>query len=341
MKLSICIPTYNRAKYLVKNINIIICQINKLNLKNSIEICISDNASTDSTEEDVNLLISTFIDNKISYRRSDINLGPDWNYIYAMKMAKGEYSILWGDDDFFKEQALITIFELIDKYPSVSLFLTNRSCIDGNGNYLFEQIFVNESVESLLIDFCNENEVKLYFLAAQDIACLFSFISSIIYKTSILYEREFDESYIGSQYAFTYYWWTHLLNGNKLFYKKVSYIDCTINVSQAWGNGVSRVLVDYNGYIFIANKLELDKILKNAFLSVINQSHKITTLYYLLINERKLFLDKLYPLLIESGMSSRELDSLVMFTTKSSLCKNLIKRIFPPFLLTIVKSKNK
>lgn len=341
MRLSICIPTYNRTKYLVKNINIILRQINELNLNNDVEICISDNASTDSTEVDVNALIYSFIENKISYRKNDRNLGPDWNYIYAMKMAKGEYSILWGDDDFFKEQALITIFELINKYPAVSLFLTNRSCIDGNGNYLFEQIFVNESVESLLIDFCNDNEAKLYFFAAQDIACLFSFISSIIYKTSILNEREFDESYIGTQYAFTYYWWTHLLNGNKLFYKKVSYIDCTINVSQAWGNGVSRVLVDYNGYIFIANKLELDKIFKKAFLSVINQSHKITTLYYLLINERKLFLNKLYPLLVECGMSNKELDYLVMFTSKSSLCRNLIKRVLPPFLLTIFKSKNK
>ncbi|EBH2219729.1 glycosyltransferase, partial [Salmonella enterica] len=48
MLISFCIPTYNRKEYLEELLNSINNQ-EKFNL--DIEICISDNASTDGTEE--------------------------------------------------------------------------------------------------------------------------------------------------------------------------------------------------------------------------------------------------------------------------------------------------
>ena len=50
IKLSICIPTYNRDKLLEETLNSIIRQANSNNIE-KFEICVSDNASTDSTDE--------------------------------------------------------------------------------------------------------------------------------------------------------------------------------------------------------------------------------------------------------------------------------------------------
>ena len=49
MKLSICIPTYNRAKHLTNCLNSIILCGSQSTLK--FQVCISDNHSTDETEE--------------------------------------------------------------------------------------------------------------------------------------------------------------------------------------------------------------------------------------------------------------------------------------------------
>lgn len=48
MKLSICIPTYNRCAHLANCLNSIILNTNYN--KNDIQICVSDNCSTDETE---------------------------------------------------------------------------------------------------------------------------------------------------------------------------------------------------------------------------------------------------------------------------------------------------
>jgi len=47
--LSICIPTYNRAEYLAKSLDTLVC-LPEFN-SSEVEVVISDNASTDNTQE--------------------------------------------------------------------------------------------------------------------------------------------------------------------------------------------------------------------------------------------------------------------------------------------------
>ena len=49
MKISICIPTYNRAKHLANCLQSI--ALNKNRSKIDFEVCVSDNFSTDNTED--------------------------------------------------------------------------------------------------------------------------------------------------------------------------------------------------------------------------------------------------------------------------------------------------
>ena len=69
--LSICIPTFNRSNSLGNCLNSICISNDLANLKD-IEVCISDNCSTDNTRE----IVKKFEDKiKIKYFKNEKNLG--------------------------------------------------------------------------------------------------------------------------------------------------------------------------------------------------------------------------------------------------------------------------
>jgi glycosyltransferase involved in cell wall biosynthesis len=91
---SICIPTFNRSL----NINNLLQQLHELVKVNrhDIEICISDNCSTDDTSEVIKKWDSLFTINSI---RQPYNKGGTANVKEVVKLAKGKYTLLIGDDD--------------------------------------------------------------------------------------------------------------------------------------------------------------------------------------------------------------------------------------------------
>jgi abequosyltransferase len=92
IKLSICIPTYNRASFLKFAVSTIGTQ-----LTDGVEIVISDNASSDDTQAVVGELTRRWP--AIRYVRQDQNVGLDRNLLYLVEQARGEYCWFVGDDD--------------------------------------------------------------------------------------------------------------------------------------------------------------------------------------------------------------------------------------------------
>ena len=81
--LSICIPTYNRIKYLENCLNSILIASKKSNLK--IEVCISDNFS----EENTNSVITKFKKKiKIIFNQNEKNIGYGNNSLKSVSMAR-------------------------------------------------------------------------------------------------------------------------------------------------------------------------------------------------------------------------------------------------------------
>lgn len=108
--LSICIPTYNGGEYFKYNVNKLI----DMSLKYNFDICISDNASTDETQEYMLNLITKY--DFIKYHRNKNNQGWAYNFDYVLKMADTEYAWLLGDDDEILENGLIKVIEILTKY---------------------------------------------------------------------------------------------------------------------------------------------------------------------------------------------------------------------------------
>lgn len=120
MKLSICIPTYNRARHLENCLNSVLTCLN--HGSSDFEVCISDNGSTDDTEEVVarigNLL-------PVKYQKNSTNLGIPRNFLNVVDMAEGDFVWLVGDDDLLVTDAITRIVAMIREHPTVDFFYVN------------------------------------------------------------------------------------------------------------------------------------------------------------------------------------------------------------------------
>lgn len=123
--LSICIPTWNRSKYLKLSLESFKEQLKTINSE-EIELFVSDNCS----EDDTPLVVQSFIDAglPITYNRNEENIGAAGNFIKCMRWAAGKYIYLLGDDDLLKPNAVKYILDLIrDKdYGVIHLSVLNK-----------------------------------------------------------------------------------------------------------------------------------------------------------------------------------------------------------------------
>lgn len=98
--LSICIPTYNRAEYLKKTL---IGIVNDKDFDDTVEIVISDNASTDHTQQVCREFCNVY--HNIHYYRNDVNIITS-NFFLALNRGKGKYVKLSNDTVTYKVGAL-------------------------------------------------------------------------------------------------------------------------------------------------------------------------------------------------------------------------------------------
>ncbi|MFI6078168.1 glycosyltransferase family 2 protein [Actinoplanes sp. NPDC051343] len=90
--LSICLPVRNAGPEVAGTIRSILAQT-----ETDIELVISDNASTDDTEDVCRELARA--DRRVAYHRQPENIGLLPNFIFAMNAAHGRYFRWIGDDD--------------------------------------------------------------------------------------------------------------------------------------------------------------------------------------------------------------------------------------------------
>ena len=342
MRISFNIPTYNRAKYLKKNLEIVTAQIIELHKETEVEINISDNASTDETKQVSEACIAAHPQLHISYHRNEKNLGPDGNFIAAMHLANCEYSLLWGDDDFLKEGGLARIFELAEygDKNDVQIMLSSTSIYDKNGKYMNEKNFLREDIEELTVDFSDLNQARAYFFLLKDMGGMLSFISDVVYKTSIINEIPFDEDFMGTHYAFLCYWWGWLAKGKKLYYSNRSFLKETVQYQPAYGYGVDRVMVDYKGFLIISEKY-FKKTLFKDFCSAFQNLHNLLNVLYLVNGEEMKFKADLEPIMKQFGVRTSYLEELHNFCGTRSTFKLFCYSIIPNSLLNFLKNRKK
>ena len=109
--LSICIPTYNGASSCLDLV--LDAAIAVANKYKEIEIIVSDNCSKDKTKELVLSYQSQYP--ALRYHRNSDNLGFNGNMLGLVKMAKGKYAWLIGDDDIINLSTFEVIYQTLRK----------------------------------------------------------------------------------------------------------------------------------------------------------------------------------------------------------------------------------
>jgi len=120
--ISICIPTYNRADLLENTLNSI---FNQNANSNYFEVVISDNCSTDRTEEVVAKFLS--VHSNINYTKLPSTIGADNNIVNSLKNGKGQFLKLCNDTALFEYKSINTIIDIIRKNNVVKpiIFFSN------------------------------------------------------------------------------------------------------------------------------------------------------------------------------------------------------------------------
>lgn len=109
--LSICIPTYNRAEYLKQTVNSI---VENEGFCDDVEIVISDNCSTDNTEEVCKKFTQKYSNIKY-FKQPKTTYIADQNFIDVLSLATGKYLKLSNDTMFYRKSSLKKILDIIKK----------------------------------------------------------------------------------------------------------------------------------------------------------------------------------------------------------------------------------
>ena len=129
-KVSIIIPTYNRAHYLRSSIDSALAQD-----YTDLEIIISNNASTDNTSE----VITTYLsDKRVKHFRNATNIGMYPNQRKALyEYATGDWAIMLDDDDYLLDCSYITrAMRLVENDKDIVLIHANcRTLHENSGHY--------------------------------------------------------------------------------------------------------------------------------------------------------------------------------------------------------------
>jgi glycosyltransferase involved in cell wall biosynthesis len=141
-RVSVGLVVYNGEDFLREAIDALLAQTFQ-----DFELIISDNASTDSTEQICREYAAK--DQRIRYFRNEQNIGVARNFNRVIELAKGEYFKLAAHDDICAPDFLLKCVEVLDRDPSVVLCYTRIQIIDGNGKILWNG---EDSVNSLAAD---------------------------------------------------------------------------------------------------------------------------------------------------------------------------------------------
>jgi len=125
-KVSIGLAVYNGEKYLEQAIDSILSQT-----FTDLELVISDNASTDRTEEICRRFLAQ--DPRVRYHRNEKNIGGANNENMTFNLARGQYFRLAADDDYCGPELLAKSVEVLDRDSRLVLVYTRAVRVDGEG----------------------------------------------------------------------------------------------------------------------------------------------------------------------------------------------------------------
>jgi glycosyltransferase involved in cell wall biosynthesis len=128
-RVTVGVPVFNGESFLGETLDSLLNQT-----FSDIEIVISDNASTDRTEQICRDYAAR--DARIRYYRSDVNRGAAWNHNRVFELARGEFFKWNSADDLCAPEFLARCVAALDGDPAAVMAMSEAVEIDENGKPL-------------------------------------------------------------------------------------------------------------------------------------------------------------------------------------------------------------
>ena len=186
-KLSICIPTLNREKYIGQTLDSIVCQIEA-----DVDVVIVDGGSTDGTEKIINQYQKSYpfirYIKSIATKNKPSNEGFDRDCNYAVEQAQGDYCWLMTDDDLLKPGAIKKIQSEIQN--NYALIIVNTELCSND----LSEVLIDRRLDVSTDRTYAPNEWNDF---AADVGGHLTFVGAVIIKKTLWQKRD-KEKYFGS-----------------------------------------------------------------------------------------------------------------------------------------------
>lgn len=294
IKLSICIPTYNFGNYIGQTLECFIGQ-----MEPGVEIVVLDGGSTDNTRQ----VVSGFQKDcdSLVYHRQDFKGGIDKDIARVVSLARGEYCWLMSSDDLIKPGALRRIVLEI-KYGN-DIYLCNRVDCDLNMEPVWVRYNLKKRVKDRVFNLHDSSDFRKYLNLSLSIGALLSYMSSIIFKKS-KWDEVIDREYAyGTCYGHAYTLLSLIRDNCALKYIRKPLILCRGGNDSFSKNGFfKRVLIDFNGYKKIADKIFIDDAsISIAFKHILKKTYPFHRLVKLNVFSNDSEWEEIKPILVDIG----------------------------------------
>lgn len=184
--LTICVPTYNSARFLEKSLKSILNQDYP-----NFEVIVSDNASTDNTEE----IVKSFSDKRTKFRKNPVTIGLTCaNCNECMKEVKSEFMAFYHSDDIYEKDITTKEMDFLVSYPEAGAVFTLGVLIDENDKTISEFQLPRELRKKELYNFADIFKTLLKSGKCPIICPTFMTKKSVFNKVGLFKEKDFGRA---------------------------------------------------------------------------------------------------------------------------------------------------
>jgi len=252
--LTVAIPTYNRAELLNTQLSWLAQAVK--GFENEIEIFVSDNCSTDHTQDVIKKWKAELNNITFNSRKNAENIGVMKNIHQCLISASTKYVWTIGDDDPIQDRAISYTINKFKQYDDVSLLLLNFS---GRNQLTGEPVHPHTITGNRWFDIESEDgngDGKEIFQH-----CMTKSVGAVIFLTAIVYHTDLmlraARAWPGGETNWMYlaYLAGYCAANGRTIVTKENYLECIVAVSNWQKDPKASLLMQYKHVPEVLGKL--------------------------------------------------------------------------------------
>lgn len=183
-KLAICIPNYNRSQKLGRLLVTAVEQIDSGRLYDRVEICVSDDCSTENIKPVVEKILIQYPRLQLKFHVNPKNMGMDYNFVNCVQMADAEFCWIIGNDDLPAENGLKNVLvHLENKNEKIDILVCPFDVYDEHGTLLRTIYPLKDMEQECLLFHTADNEGYCDLIERiNDGNAIFCFLSNVVFR---------------------------------------------------------------------------------------------------------------------------------------------------------------